>query len=213
MISNNILNAIEAIDLDPIKLRLTHKSAGEGWTHGKANAMETEYRRFLCLLIAYPGEQAAPTKDVDTFWHYHILDTAKYSSDCEQAFGYFLHHYPYLGLHENDEPGVEERAAEKTRELYELAFGEAYIRAEAYGDNTEAEGTVAARCGGLCVVSPVLKSIKSARCGGLCVRSPAQASVKSAQRQGLRHGELSAAFAQAGMALVRPTEHTAAQSS
>ncbi|MES2902082.1 MAG: hypothetical protein V4723_20310 [Pseudomonadota bacterium] len=191
MISNDIVNAIEAIDLDPIKFRLMHVSAGEGWTREKTDAMETEYRRFLCLLVAFPEEQAAPTKDVDTFWHYHILDTAKYHADCEQAVGYFLHHYPYLGLLDSDEPGAEVRAADRTRELYEAAFGQAYIRAEAYGrdaldDASPANDGVTSRCSGFCVRSAVTSSIKNTRCQGLCVRAkPKQAAATSARCQGL----------------------------
>ena len=167
MISNDAFNAIEALDFSPIKLKLMHKSFGEGWTQSKADAMEKEYRRFLYLQAAFPGEQTAPTLDVDTFWHHHILDTMKYAADCDQAFGHFLHHYPYLGMMEDDEPDVEVEAGNRTRELYEATFGEAYIRAEAYADEDGA--AEAARCQGLCIVGKPLKGGASARCQGLCI--------------------------------------------
>jgi hypothetical protein len=73
--------------------------------------------------------QVAPLVDVDTFWHYHILDTMKYARDCEQAFGYFLHHYPYVGLEGDDGASVQQEAANRMRELYESTFGEAYAGA------------------------------------------------------------------------------------
>ncbi len=92
MISNNDFEAIAALDLNPIKVKLMHKESGEGWSLEKANAMEVEYRRFLYLMKAFPNDETTPQVDVDTFWHYHILDTMKYAKDCEQAFGYFLHH-------------------------------------------------------------------------------------------------------------------------
>ncbi|WP_305825056.1 glycine-rich domain-containing protein [Massilia brevitalea] len=136
MISNNDFAAIAALDLSPIKVKLMHKESGEGWSLDKANAMETEYRRFLYLMKTFPNDETAPQVDVDTFWHYHILDTMKYAQDCEQAFGYFLHHYPYIGLRSEDDVAVQQQAGERMRELYESTFGEAYFSfdAEAQAD-------------------------------------------------------------------------------
>lgn len=128
MISNNDFARIAALDLNPIKVKLMHKESGEGWSQEHANAIETEYRRFLYLMMAFPHVQTAPLVDVDTFWHYHILDTMKYARDCEQAFGYFMHHYPYLGMDGEDGPEVQQQAGERMRELYESTFGLSYVR-------------------------------------------------------------------------------------
>jgi hypothetical protein len=117
---------VRELDLDPIKIKLMHKESGEGWTLDHANAVEAEYRRFLYLVKIFPHEAAAPLTDVDTFWHYHILDTMKYARDCETVFGYFLHHDPNVGLHEEDEPAIREQMGERTRKLYEGTFGEQY---------------------------------------------------------------------------------------
>jgi hypothetical protein len=128
MISNNDFAPIAALDLNPIKTKLMHKESGEGWSLGYANAVETEYRRFLYLMKAFPHVQTAPRVDVDTFWHYHILDTLKYARDCEQAFGYFVHHYPYLGLEGEDGVEMQQQAGQRMRELYESTFGVSYVR-------------------------------------------------------------------------------------
>jgi hypothetical protein len=128
MTSNTEFNAIAELDLDPIKVKLMHKESGEAWSLEKANAVEFEYRRFLQLMKMYPGEQTAPLFDVDTFWHYHILDTMKYAADCEQVFGYFLHHFPYIGLRGEDDEAAHHEAGSRMQELYEATFGEAYIR-------------------------------------------------------------------------------------
>lgn len=169
MILNNVHDAIKGLDLEPIKLKLMHGTFGEGWTQARADAIETEYRRFLYLQAAFPDEQTSPALDVDTFWHYHILDTMKYAADCEQTFGYFLHHYPYLGLLESDEEGCDIKAANRTRELYEATFGEPYSRAEAYSvpDMADQEGNavaVAARCQQCGVARPKAVEGKRARC-------------------------------------------------
>jgi hypothetical protein len=119
---------IAALDLDPIKVKLMHVESGEGWSLEKANAVEQEYRRFLYLMKTYPTEQAAPLMDVDTFWHYHILDTQKYAVDCQSVFGFFLHHFPYIGLRGEDDLIAHERLGKRMAEIYEETFGESYIR-------------------------------------------------------------------------------------
>jgi hypothetical protein len=127
MNANDLFKAVTELNLDPIKMKLMHVESGEGWSLEKANAVEKEYRRFLCLMKLFPEEDTAPLVDVDTFWHYHILDTMKYAADCEKVFGYFLHHYPYVGM-----DGTEEDeqfrldSGERMRTLYESIFGEAY---------------------------------------------------------------------------------------
>ena len=112
----------KALDLNPIKMKLMHEASGEGWTEARANAVETDYRRFLFLMKKYPDAGASPTVDVDTFWHYHILDTMKYARDCEAAFGFFLHHYPYVGIAAGTE-SEHVQAGERMRALYEAEFG------------------------------------------------------------------------------------------
>lgn len=141
MISNDTFKAIAALDFTQITLKLMDKTSGEGWSQAQANATEAEYRRFLYLHSAFPEAAIAPTLDVDKFWHYHILDTMKYATDCEQVFGYFLHHYPYVGLLDDDEPSAKVVAGERTRALYEATFGEPYPGAQAY---TQGDGQASA---------------------------------------------------------------------
>lgn len=130
MDTNDSFKAIADLDLDAIKVKLMHRESGEGWSLEKANAVEFEYRRFLILMKQFPQEETAPLMDVDTFWHYHILDTLKYAADCEQVFGYFLHHFPYIGLRGEDDEAAHQRVGERMKQLYEQTFGEDYIRAE-----------------------------------------------------------------------------------
>ncbi|WP_162252939.1 MULTISPECIES: glycine-rich domain-containing protein-like [unclassified Massilia] len=144
MNANDLFNAVMQLDLEPIKMKLMHVESGEGWSLDKANAVEKEYRRFLCLMKMYPDESIAPLVDVDTFWHYHILDTMKYAADCEQAFGYFVHHYPYVGMRGGDDEQFRIDSGERMQSLYEATFGEAYPAADA--TPMEASGT--AYCAG-----------------------------------------------------------------
>ena len=117
---------ISELNLDQIKQKLVHVESGEGWTQEQANATEVEYRRFLYLMKKFPNEPTSPAVAVDTFWHYHILDTMKYAADCEQVFGHFLHHNPYVGMHGEDAGAEHHSSGERMRELYEQTFAVSY---------------------------------------------------------------------------------------
>jgi hypothetical protein len=162
--------AIEELDLDPIKVKLMHEASGEGWSLERAEAVEKEYRRFLLLMKKYPEEQAAPLMDVDIFWHYHILDTMKYAADCETVFGYFLHHFPYIGLRGEDDLAAHHRLGERMKELYEETFGEDYLRVEA-GSHASGQTAWSARA------ADMAWSASPAKAGVAWSASPAKAGV------------------------------------
>lgn len=121
---NHVLAAIDRLDLDPIRRRLTHERAGKGWAPARAAAAERDYRRYLKLLAKYPALTIAPSGDIDEFWHAHILDTRKYAEDCQATFGEFVHHYPYLGLGDEADQAAQQQAGRALHELYEREFGE-----------------------------------------------------------------------------------------
>lgn len=123
MQTSSAIDSINSLDLGPIKTKLMHAASGEGWTAAQVDSVEVEYRRFLTLMKLYPNEATAPLVDVDTFWHYHILDTAKYAADCAAAFGYFLHHYPYLGLAGEEDAVARAHAGARMQQLYTATFG------------------------------------------------------------------------------------------
>ncbi|WP_374568306.1 hypothetical protein [Ideonella sp.] len=117
-----VMTRIAALDLAPIKFKITSKEDGYGWTAEHVDRVELGYKRFLALLAMHPGRQIAPTRDIDKFWHAHILDTRKYAADCEQIFGAFLHHHPYLGMRGDEDQ--RDQAAEALHSLFEREFGE-----------------------------------------------------------------------------------------
>jgi hypothetical protein len=120
-----VVAAIEAMDLDPIKFKLMDADEGEGWSREQVDRIETAYRQFLTLLVKYPESTIAPSKEVDKFWHGHILDTMKYAQDCEQVFGYFLHHFPYFGMRGADDAAQLDAAGKETQRLMMAEFGAA----------------------------------------------------------------------------------------
>jgi hypothetical protein len=114
----------EALELNAITEKLVHRKAGKGWARERAEAAEREYRRFLFLAKIHPEVPLAPTVDVDEFWHYHILDTKKYGTDCERLFGYFLHHFPYAGMRGEQDELALQRIGERTRAMYAATFSD-----------------------------------------------------------------------------------------
>ena len=55
---------------------------------------------FLVCLHARGKRVGMPSRAVDVAWHEFILLTREYTSFCEQAFGYYLHHSPASTLNE-----------------------------------------------------------------------------------------------------------------
>ena len=122
-LQNDLSHHVVAVDLDPIKFKLMDPAEGEGWSREKVDKVEIEYRRFLELCLENAGDVIVPSKTVDVFWHAHILDTKKYAVDCDRIFGYFLHHFPYLGSRGDADKAVLMSQFEKSNFLLKTRFG------------------------------------------------------------------------------------------
>jgi len=116
-------NKINILDLEPIMVKIMDKDEGLGWSLDYTKIITEEYRKYLTLCLENPELAIVPSKPIDEFWHFHILDTLKYQEDCNDIFGYFLHHFPYFGMrNKKDEENLKE-AWESTLELYKNTFG------------------------------------------------------------------------------------------
>jgi hypothetical protein len=120
-----ITAAIQALDLTSVKRRLMDPELGEGWTPEYADSVEVAYKTYLGMVAKYQdhAEDILLAKDVDEFWHTHILQTMKYAADCQAVFGTFLHHDPHVGEITDALREKRARLADKTRALYEREFG------------------------------------------------------------------------------------------
>lgn len=116
------LEKIGQIDLSKINKKL-HYDDPDYWNYERLAEAEVAYRRFLALNLLYPGEILAVNRILDNYWHNHILDTRKYAEDCDQIFGFFLHHYPYFGLPGEEDEGQNIPAFAVTQRIWEEAFG------------------------------------------------------------------------------------------
>ena len=111
------------MDLEPIMVKAMDPEEGHGWSLDFTRAVAEEYRKYLVICLENPDAPVVPSNVIDDFWHLHILDTQKYSEDCEAYFGYFLHHFPYFGMRGEADAANLTRAWMETRELYAKRFG------------------------------------------------------------------------------------------
>jgi hypothetical protein len=121
------LDEIDTIDLTMVGRKIMDPEEGEGWAPEFTAMVEKRYRRFLYMTLAYPNRSIVPTKDIDAFWHQHILDTRAYAQDCERVFGQFLHHFPYFGMRGEADARNLASSFEDTKALYLDLFGEEYV--------------------------------------------------------------------------------------
>lgn len=95
-----------------------------GWPSDKVIEMESLYKKWLILHAVYDKNVVlAPNKELDEYWHCHILDTRKYMDDCQLVFGKYLHHYPYFGLTEVETQAFLDEAYALTQKLFLKHFG------------------------------------------------------------------------------------------
>lgn len=183
-----MVEAIFALNLDPIKLKLMDKREGHGWTIDQADHNELEYKRFLALLATYPDQAIAPSTEVDKFWHGHILDTMKYAEDCENIFGYFLHHFPYFGMRGEEDAANLVSAFMNMQRLHEREFGDAHrvaLRKTAWcgavsGEAVQNTDQTAAWCGAVSDELVAKTGQESAWCGAVSSKALAAEDQKAA---------------------------------
>jgi hypothetical protein len=82
------------LNLEPIAFLV---ALTERWDLERIDATELEYRCFLQLVRDFPDRPIAPSRDVDTFWHCHVLTLGLYLEHCQKLFGRPLLHYPFSG--------------------------------------------------------------------------------------------------------------------
>lgn len=85
------------------------------WTLDDAKKCSQLYKNFLLLHKKHLSVSLVPTREVDEFWHNHILYTEIYTKDCLNIFGHYLHHRP-ANPHDNPETLLNDYS--NTKKLY-----------------------------------------------------------------------------------------------
>ena len=132
---------VNKVELKEVEAKLLVRK-GTWWKfRNDIDRVEKEYRQFLYLIAANPGETIVPWSEaLDDLWHEHILDTKKYAADCDAVFGKFIHHNPHL------DKGTSKHttASKNTKTMYQKAFQKKADDKKRYGETYDA-GT--AGCG------------------------------------------------------------------
>lgn len=121
--TTGILPEIAELNLERIKWKLSDQDEGQGWTKELCDLAEMEYKKYLTMVKMFPELDIVPNKLMDKFWHQHILDTQAYAVDSQRIFGYFVHHYPYFGMHGTEDKQNLISAFERTKDIYRMIFG------------------------------------------------------------------------------------------
>lgn len=91
------------------------------WNPNEAKRCSLLYKNFLLLQKKNPHFPLVPTKEIDEFWHNHILYTKEYTRDCQAIFGFYLHHEPATPT---DNPKALVEQFQQTKALYFSEFQE-----------------------------------------------------------------------------------------
>ena len=94
VMSHQLEPKIQALDFTRFRNRLIRDYPEMNWEGELFTIAVEEYKRFLELIVRFPEVRMSPTKLMDTIWHHHILDTKNYHNDCNNIFGFYLHHKP-----------------------------------------------------------------------------------------------------------------------
>lgn len=125
----SLLSVASLVDLDLTSIFFKMKSENEmlGGDFVDYEVADRVYRQFLTLRQRHPSVTLVPSALIDLVWHYHILDTRKYTEDCHRLFGSYLHHDPYFGLNGEADRRANEQGWERTKALWQQEFGEPMI--------------------------------------------------------------------------------------
>jgi hypothetical protein len=118
-------NGLPAISVDLIASARRSDSFPKDWTEARIQAGFQNYQRFLLLAARNLGVALAPTKDIDEFWHLHMLHPRAYAEDCKRLFGQLLDHDGGFGTDLNELPALKDTFNETAR-LWQAAFGFEY---------------------------------------------------------------------------------------
>lgn len=118
-----IVGSLVSVDL----VRASYRSDDfpQDWTENQRQRSQQRYERWLRLKQMYPRQRLAPTRDIDLFWHLHMLAPVAYHRDCMRNFGRLMDHDGGFGKGEGEASRLREVFL-ATGALWEQVYGEPY---------------------------------------------------------------------------------------
>jgi hypothetical protein len=113
---------IEQLDLNYIAEAMCSKNYPlPRWNRSDALHCLELYKNFLLLQKKYSQNTLVPSREIDEFWHNHILYTKNYFQDCLNIFGHYFHHEPASPNDQDSQQLINDYL--KTKKLYLDEFG------------------------------------------------------------------------------------------
>jgi len=125
-IAEPVADAVISVDL--LRAAGRSESFPKAWTDEKRRRALDRYEKFLRLAARYPDTRLAPCRDIDEFWHLHMLHPVAYARDCGRLFGALLDHDGGFGKAPDEEPVLISVWTETAR-LFKLEYREEYREA------------------------------------------------------------------------------------
>lgn len=97
----------------------------QGWTKEQRLVALERYKKWLRLKQHHLSSPLAPTRDIDLFWHLHMLSPVAYCRDCMRLFGKILDHDGGFGKDPSELPELK-RVFTQTAEWWEQMYGEPF---------------------------------------------------------------------------------------
>jgi len=113
------------VSVDLLGASYRSDSFPQDWTPEQREKALDRYVKWLLLKQRHPTSRLAPTRDIDLFWHLHMLAPVAYHRDCMRLFGKLLDHDGGFGKGPGELPELQ-RVFEHTATLWEAEYGEPY---------------------------------------------------------------------------------------
>ena len=126
----------DPISVDLLRAASRSESFPKDWSPERTQAALGNYRKFLLLAAKNPGRPIAPTRDIDQFWHLHMLHPQAYYDDCQRLLGKILDHDGGFGKDPQELPVLGQHF-DQTASMWQAAYGEPYVPLVAGADSTD----------------------------------------------------------------------------
>jgi hypothetical protein len=113
------------LSVDLLEAASRSDSIPQDWPQEQRARSLERYIKWLMLKQQHPAARMAPTRDIDLFWHLHMLSPVAYHRDCIQLFGHLLDHDGGFGKGPGELPQLQE-VFTRTATWWEETYGEPY---------------------------------------------------------------------------------------
>src|SRR4051812_17438525 len=117
----------KVVSVDLVSASYRSSSFPQDWSREQRELQAKRYEMFLQLAAKHPGKRCTPTREIDEFWHLHMLHPVAYHQDCMKLFGRIFDHDGGFGTAPGELP-VLKHAFQEFALRWQEEYGEPYVR-------------------------------------------------------------------------------------